>query len=300
MKHRGRWLAPAIVIGALLLIEILLRLIGAGVPPPRYCADGSPRGRFGYGVRNRYVDSIPADTAHYVVCFGDSWTFGLGVTADEAWPARLETLLKKHDANARVVNAAVAHAVTADVARVFRPLIIRYRARQVVIFVGAQDATPLDLLKAHPLGEPFHQGDCPRPWFRLGHWFSRRWFAFQLRLHPLDPVDNKLPVERRSSMTATQMNLLALAQTASELGVTAVFVTYPTLPPGAHDMPLLPLENRYNFLIHAAAAAFSLPEVDLEKRWGDRTERYLLPWLIWPHPNAAGHADIAKAIAAAL
>ena len=300
MKRKAWWTISAAILGGLALVEIIVRLTGAGVPPPQYCPDGSPRGKFRYGARNRHVDAVPNDVARYIVCFGDSWTFGLGVKSDETWPARLEVLLKKHDPDARVVNAAVSDAAAADVLRIFRPMIERYRAKEVVVFVGAQDATPVELWKTYPLGAPFHQGDCARPWFRLAHLLGRRWLAFDLRMHPLDPESGIQKARRRSSVTAMQIDLFGLTQTAADLGVTAVFVTYPKLPDAPRGPPFLPLESRYNFLIHAIAQTPGMREVDLEKRWGERTENYLLPWLLWPHPNVAGHADIATAVAAAL
>ncbi len=300
MKRARWWIVPLVVLVVLALLEIVLRLTGTGVPPPSFCPDGSPRGKFRYGIRNRYLDARPNDVARYVVCLGDSWVFGLGLKTEDTWPARLEALLKKHQPDTRVVNASLPDATSADVRQLLRPMINRYHAKAVVIMVGAQDAAPVELLKQHPLGQPFRDGNCPRPWFRLGHLLARRWQGFQLRLHPPDPEDNKSRLERRLTVTESQMNLLDLGQFTADAGVRAVFVTYPKLPPGKHGAPFLPLESRYNFLIHAAALSFGHGEVDLEKRWGGQTERFLLPWLDWPHPNANGHADIAQAVAAAL
>jgi lysophospholipase L1-like esterase len=231
------------------------------------------------------------------VCFGDAWTFGLGVSRAETWPAQLESLLVRHDPDARVVNAASTLTTAADVARLFRREVTRYRAAQAVVFVGAQDAAPADVLQKHPLGDPFHPANCRRPTWRLGHLLRRRLQTYRLWVDPPDPPDQEAKIERRQSVTQTQTALLDIAQAAQAAGVRLVFVTYPTLHLRRAGRPYLPLENRYNFLIQTAAASFGARMVDLAARWGDKTPDYLLPWMMWPHPNAAGHLDIARAVA---
>jgi acyl-CoA thioesterase-1 len=49
-----------------------------------------------------------------VVCFGDSITAGYGLSTDEAYPAALENLLRKHGFNYRVNNQGVSGATTKD------------------------------------------------------------------------------------------------------------------------------------------------------------------------------------------
>jgi len=282
--------------GLLIAVDLVLRIFGAGVPPKNFCSNGAPRGSYRYAPRNRYVDAPTDSSMHFIICFGDSWTYGLGVAAEQTWPAALEKLLGRRETQARVVNAAVCGATAAEVAKNFERQVKRYQARRVVLMVGAQDAMPLALLKKDPPGDPYKTQSCPQPWWRLGNLIARRYQAFQLRLHNPDPPDGKENIARRESITETQMQLMELARRAGDLNVTAVFVTYPVLPVGPHAAPFWPLEARNNFLIRAAAESFGHLICDLETRWGERTEKYLMDWMNWPHPNAAGHADIAQAV----
>ncbi len=287
------WLSPLV---ALIALDLLLRAFGVGAPPAAYCPDGAPRGAARYEPRNVYLETRPDDASHFVVCFGDSWTWGVGVRAAETWPAKLETLLRRHDPEARVVNAAEPNATAADMARIFPRQTTRYRARQAVVFVGAQDAAPRKLLDKYPPGDPYQPRDCRRPWWRLGAAIGRRALLHKFRIEPLDPPESRTSVERRGTLAQAEMALLQIAETAHEQGVEVVFITYPALPTQS-GAPHLPLENRYNFLIAAAAASFDAKVVDLESRWRNRTAEFLLPWMLWPQPNAAGCRDIAHAVA---
>jgi len=291
------WLAAP---GAVIALDLLLRLFGVGAPPTGYCPDGSPRGAARYEPRNVYMETRLDDVANYMVCFGDAWTWGVGLPREQTWPAQLEKLLRRHDPEASVVNAAEPGSLSADVAKLFLRQVRRYRAKQAVVFVGAQDATPKVLLDKYPPGDPFRPRDCPRPTWRLGHSFGRRILSHEWRVRPLDPPDAKDAGARRATLAQTQMSLLQIAQTAQDEGVELVFVTYPALPVQKVGAPHLPLENRDNFLISTAAASFDAKVCDLERRWGGRTADYLAPWLLWPQPNAAGCADIARAVAETL
>lgn len=300
MKTKSWLVGIGLFVGLALAVELLLRAFNSGLPPDRFCPDGSPHGEFRYQLRNRYLDTTLEDVSKYIICLGDSWTYGLGVAEKETWPVRLETIMQLHDPNVRVVNAATVGCTAADAAALFARIARRFRADRAVIFVGAQDVAPLELLNRHPLGDPFQPRSCPRPKWRFGHEIKRRRLAFQLRLSPPDPPDEKSYLPRRSSVAEMQTQVFRIAALAEELKVKLVFVTYPALLPGARSTPYLPLESRYNFIIRMAAEAMGAGLCDLEKRWGRDTEDFLLPWMLWPHPNEKGHSDIARAVAEVL
>jgi acyl-CoA thioesterase I len=73
-----------------------------------------------------------------VVALGDSLTAGLGVAADEAFPARLETRLKTEGYAYRVVNAGVSGDTTAGGLRRV-DWVLRARPEVVIVALGAND-----------------------------------------------------------------------------------------------------------------------------------------------------------------
>lgn len=83
--------------------------------------------------------AAPAGAApHVIVALGDSLTAGLGVTPDQAWPALLETRLKREGWDYRVVNAGVSGDTTAGgLSRL--PWVLRAEPDIVVVALGAND-----------------------------------------------------------------------------------------------------------------------------------------------------------------
>jgi len=73
-----------------------------------------------------------------VVTLGDSLTAGLGVAADEAFPARLEARLKTEGYAYRVVNAGVSGDTTAGGLRRV-DWVLRARPEVVIVALGAND-----------------------------------------------------------------------------------------------------------------------------------------------------------------
>jgi len=73
-----------------------------------------------------------------VVALGDSLTAGLGVAADEAFPARLEARLKTEGYVYRVVNAGVSGDTTAGGLRRV-DWVLRARPEVVIVALGAND-----------------------------------------------------------------------------------------------------------------------------------------------------------------
>ena len=73
-----------------------------------------------------------------VVAFGDSLTAGLGVAADEAWPALVEARLRREGYPYRVVNAGVSGDTTAGGLRRV-DWVLRNRPEVAVVALGAND-----------------------------------------------------------------------------------------------------------------------------------------------------------------
>jgi acyl-CoA thioesterase I len=77
-------------------------------------------------------------TERVVVTLGDSLTAGLGVAADEAWPALIEERLRREGFPYRVVNAGVSGDTTAGGLRRV-DWVLRSRPEVAVVALGAND-----------------------------------------------------------------------------------------------------------------------------------------------------------------
>ena len=92
----------------------------------------------GVGLSVPFAAMPSEDGRPKIVAFGDSLTAGLGVAADEAYPAQLQRRLDALGLRYRVVNAGVSGETTAGgVRRV--PWILRVRPEVVILELGAND-----------------------------------------------------------------------------------------------------------------------------------------------------------------
>ena len=68
------------------------------------------------GIRDREeVVALPKPAGQRrIVCIGDSFTFGWGVAVDDAWPRRVERVLRERDDGIRTVNCGAAGAIYVD------------------------------------------------------------------------------------------------------------------------------------------------------------------------------------------
>ncbi len=80
----------------------------------------------------------PAEAAAVIAVLGDSLTAGLGVAADEAFPARLEARLRREGYDYRVVNAGASGDTTAGGLRRV-DWVLRAGPEIVVVALGAND-----------------------------------------------------------------------------------------------------------------------------------------------------------------
>jgi acyl-CoA thioesterase-1 len=89
-----------------------------------------------------------------VVALGDSLTAGLGVAAEEAWPALIDARLRREGYPYRVVNAGVSGDTTAGGLRRV-DWVLRSRPEVAVVALGANDGLrglPTDAMEANLLG----------------------------------------------------------------------------------------------------------------------------------------------------
>ena len=84
------------------------------------------------------VSPAPARAARAIVALGDSLTAGLGVGAQEAYPARLEVRLRREGFDYRVVNAGVSGDTSAGGLRRL-DWVLRAAPEVVIVALGAND-----------------------------------------------------------------------------------------------------------------------------------------------------------------
>jgi len=299
---RGRWRWALVLLFLIVGVEVTLRILGTGVPPTEFCPDGAARGDFRYEPRLRSGDQGFNPQKRTILCFGDGWSYGLGVSESITWPRRLEYLLQQRDDSFRVINLARPENTSAEVAGQFHRSLVKYQPEKAVVFIGLQDATPRSLLNQYPLPDPNQGQSCRRPSWRLLAILKIRYRAWRWSLEPIDPPENKEFLDRRLAVYQTLNYLQTIRQEAEQAGVELVFITYPELNQQDDPRPHLPLEHRNNYLIRQAAA--DSPNVKLYDL-GDRLRNapaaeYLLPWMLWPHPNDDLHFKIAVELAKVL
>lgn len=296
---RGRWRWAIAWLLLIVLIDVVLRLLGTGVPPRNYCADGAARDGFRYEPRLRPADQTPDPQQRTVLCLGDSWTFGLGLPETNTWPRRLEYLLQQRDDAFRVINLARPENTSAEVVGQLHQAIVKYRPEKVVVFVGLQDAMPHQLFKQYPLPVPEQTHACGRPSWRLAAIAQNRYRGWRWSIEPIDPPENKEFLDRRLAVYQTLEHLRTIRQEAEVNDIDLVLITYPefNLPDDPH--PHLPLEYRNNYLIRQTAdGAPRVKLLDLGDRYRLASAAdYLLPWMLWPHPNDELYYEIAIALA---
>ncbi len=251
-------------------------------------------------ARGASASAAPGETT--ILCVGDSHTYGVGVSADEAYPAQLERVLRAHHVNARVINAGVPGRNTGQLLEALAPSIEQYRPQVVIAWAGANNQwVPLD--------------DAARPalrWrdhvrlFRLARLLLRRYEGvsgdfrgeLQVALGQIDPAAlTGAPGQRelRAADTVAQMTLRDLGdgvEVVRRAGAVPLLVTYP--------VTLGPVLGRIDESIERAGATHGARVVDaraVARRHRVRQRTLLLPDM---HPNARLHRAIGWEIARVL
>ena len=286
--------------------------------------EGAVRG-LGHALR-RDARLGPAGATIY--CVGDSFTYGQGVHADEAWPRLLGRLL--HDALGDAAPAIVPLAepgrsssvALGEVANVLK----RGDARLVLVMTGwnANDGD---------FAAQAERRSRPVPWpTRLDVWLERSRLyrvakqAATYRARTLVLDDVKL-VPQTTAMSLYDFrayqeialeNLRAIARLCREARVPCAFLTYPhqPLPPNPYTpleyyhmlfgrTPLAegdylfhdrrPGEIAIDAVIRHVAETEDVPLVDTEPAF-DAAGRHDLFQADWHHPTAAGHVLIAHTV----
>lgn len=223
-----------------------------------------------------------------ILCVGDSHTYGVGVAADQAYPAQLERALARHGVQARVVNAGIPGRNTDQLLEELPAALAAYRPRVVVVWAGANNQyAPLDATARPALRLRDHVR-----LFRLLRLLLRRYEGvsgdfrgeLQVALGQVDPAELVQTTSPRTLRAVdpvgemTRRDLGAAVDLVRRAGAEPILVTYP--------LPLGPLLLRIVESIERAGATHGARVVDTRvvmRRHLVAGRALLLPDM---HPNA--------------
>ncbi len=110
-----------------------------GSPPPASQRDGfAPRLGIDLSAKPGRPDARPSAERPVIVAFGDSLTAGLGLSAEQAYPAQLQRRLEAAGFRYRVVNAGVSGDTTAGGLRRLN-WVLQSKPRLVILELGGND-----------------------------------------------------------------------------------------------------------------------------------------------------------------
>jgi len=234
----------------------------------------------GLAARWIYRPRLAHPGAPTILCLGDSHTFGVGVPADQAYPAQLGRLLQDQGVEVNVVNLGVPGQNTSQIRRNLPGWIRQYHPVAVVILAGVNDGwNQADALLAELEDGQLRNQPWPR-WparvlsglsglktYRLIAYLFRRAErdrrdieqardrTGQLVLHDYDPAN--APQEPYGDARRAYRNLCRIADLALNQKVTPVFLTYIGLPPVTFEVA--------NQLLRDAARSRNSPLVDNDR-----------------------------------
>lgn len=92
-----------------------------------------------WAVRLDLRQSLADPGAPVILCLGDSHTYGAGVSADDAYPARLEQLLRERGLRASVVNLGAPGMNTSEIRRRLPAWLSSYQPAAVIVLAGVNN-----------------------------------------------------------------------------------------------------------------------------------------------------------------
>ncbi|MCZ7584295.1 MAG: GDSL-type esterase/lipase family protein [Deltaproteobacteria bacterium] len=292
---RKTLLIVIVLMAGIATAEVALTLGRYGDSAPGLLPDGTPTRGHSYETRNPYVNRTFSDATINIVVFGGAWVFGLGCDTDETFSAILEKSFAANDPPVRVVNLGQPDFTSAEVAKTFPRMLARYKADAAVVMTGLTDAVPLLLKDDYFARRPFtiaERGSLDV--VRLVRLYGTLRFAAMVHGGGFKRASETTFKARYFPMEKTQDNLLEIGKRAARLRVPVVYVTFPRNEASSWLHPHYPIYNERNLLIRTTAYNYNAKLLDLEALMHPlKTPEYLLPWMRWPHPNAAGHAYIA-------
>jgi len=307
-----------LALGALAVLELLVRLAGLPAPPeprrflPEWVRGNIERAEFlpdallfwrpaadhpGLGTNSRgfRTPEFPARkpaALQRVICLGDSCTWGYGVHADQAYPRVLQELLNRHPRSRvwEVINMGVPGYSSLQGRRLLESEALPLQPDVVTLYFGRNDRR---LVRAEGY-VPDSQARIIPPWLQSLRALLGRLRSFQIlraamaRLHKPSghPPDEDVP---RVAPEEFRENIRVMIRAIRRHGARPLLVTSPVFPDTV---------GNYNDLLRVIAARERVILVDAAARFRTLPPRSVL--LDDCHPTPAGHRLLAQLIATAL
>lgn len=90
-------------------------------------------------AQRRAVSRLSEPDAPVILCLGDSHTYGAGVEEEEAYPARLQVLLREKGVRVNVVNLGAPGTNTSEIRAELPVLLDRYKPAAVIVLAGVNN-----------------------------------------------------------------------------------------------------------------------------------------------------------------
>ncbi len=190
------------------------------------------------GLRGREVALPKPPGRRRIVCFGDSVTFGYGVSDGETYSAELERALVARGVNADVVDAGVTGFTSHQVRRLLERVLPGLEADVVTVMIGWNDAShrPVDDREYERRVRQTMEVDSVLDHLALYSFLKAKYLRYAIRHLPSRGQVHRVSLEQYDE------NLAAVIEACRRLGAQPVFIELPRRrgagePPADWDYP---------------------------------------------------------------
>lgn len=245
-----------------------------------------------YGMRDD--EPAPKEANRFrIVALGDSFTFGLGVEMERAFPQVLERRLNERDASNggtyEVLNFAVPGYSTREEVVVLKEKAAAWHPRIVIVGYCLNDP------EIEPL-QPLHLAFTPQLWWEHSHvfrLFNLLYMNTKVRVAAGGDYYRFLHLPNRAPWQSVLAGLHDLKTLAVSRGTPVLLVIFPMIEVDSwQDYPYLPLHDQ----VSAAARAQGIDVLDLYETYAQHEIAAIRVTPRDHHPSVLGHELTAEAI----
>jgi len=242
------------------------------------------------GFRGPECSTEPRPGVFRVVCVGDSFTFGMGVKYEQAWPARLQTELPPPAGfrEVEVINAGVSGYNLIQYCQEIADKVIPLKPHLVVVGLVGNDLAPSFHAERGYLVVPRKKTTLPIPgkrWLQthshlyqfINMKYQSAWTATLEKKNPQLAHELTWQDRDQKAWAEAQLRLTRMRRELRDRGIQIVVARL-----------LLPENSPLPDIVHHADVPIVPVEIARQDRLADG------------HPNAAGHESIAQQLAAVL